>query len=177
MRSCYHWNLGTISHFSWGHYVKSTGLSKWEEEWFFEKVQLIWIRHSWASNLVVFYRGNRFSQFWWGEMCWWSAEIKRDVFFLLNFFFRYHVAPERDTVSWTWDQPHGFLTCFIYTACHWSTQVIVLCCDGNTYEVRTNRTKMTDWRNMRWKGWTRVPAATQTYRGGKGWPNAFRLER
>jgi len=36
---------------------------------------------------------------------------------------RYHVAPERDTVSWTWDQPHGFLTCFIYTACHWSTQV------------------------------------------------------
>jgi len=36
---------------------------------------------------------------------------------------RYHVPPERDTVSWTWDQPHGFLTCFIYTACHWSTQV------------------------------------------------------
>lgn len=36
---------------------------------------------------------------------------------------RYHVPPERDTVSWTWDQPHGFLTCFLYTACHWSTQV------------------------------------------------------
>jgi len=36
---------------------------------------------------------------------------------------RYHVAPERDTVSWTWDQPHGFLACFVYTACQWSTQV------------------------------------------------------
>jgi len=36
---------------------------------------------------------------------------------------RYHVMPERDTVSWTWDQPHGFLTCFLLTACHWQTQV------------------------------------------------------
>jgi len=36
---------------------------------------------------------------------------------------RYHVEPHRDTVSWTWDQPHGFLTCFILTACHWRTEV------------------------------------------------------
>lgn len=36
---------------------------------------------------------------------------------------KYHLAPERDTVSWTWDQPHGFLACFFLTACHWDTQV------------------------------------------------------
>lgn len=36
---------------------------------------------------------------------------------------RYHVPPSRDTVSWTWDQPHGFLTCFLLTACHWRTEV------------------------------------------------------
>ena len=96
----------------------------------------------------------------------------KETFFLLNFFLRYHVAPERDTVSWTWDQPHGFLTCFIYTACHWSTQVIALCCDWSKGSTGQN-----DRRNLCWKGWTGVPAATQTYRGGKGWPNAFRLKR
>jgi len=36
---------------------------------------------------------------------------------------KYHVLPYRDTVSWTWDQPHGFLTCFLLTACQWKTQV------------------------------------------------------
>jgi len=36
---------------------------------------------------------------------------------------KYHVTPSRDTVSWTWNQPHGFLACFLLTACHWSTQV------------------------------------------------------
>jgi len=36
---------------------------------------------------------------------------------------RYHLLPQRDTVSWTWDQPHGFLTCFLFTACHLKTDV------------------------------------------------------
>jgi len=28
---------------------------------------------------------------------------------------RYHLP--HDTVSWTWDQPHGFVACFLYTIC------------------------------------------------------------
>lgn len=28
-----------------------------------------------------------------------------------------------DTVSWTWDQPHGFVACFLFTICQWSNPV------------------------------------------------------
>jgi len=34
---------------------------------------------------------------------------------------RYHL--NQDTVSWTWDQPHGFIACFLYTICQWSNPV------------------------------------------------------
>lgn len=27
---------------------------------------------------------------------------------------------KHDTVSWTWDQPHGFALCFLYTLCQWN---------------------------------------------------------
>jgi lysophosphatidylcholine acyltransferase/lyso-PAF acetyltransferase len=36
---------------------------------------------------------------------------------------KYNLAPGKDTVSWTWDQPHGFLTCLFLTACRWDTKV------------------------------------------------------
>ena len=28
-----------------------------------------------------------------------------------------------DTVSWTWDQPHGAIACFLATICQWRNQV------------------------------------------------------
>ena len=34
---------------------------------------------------------------------------------------KYHLA--HDTVSWTWDQPHGFVACFLYTICQWRNSV------------------------------------------------------
>ena len=34
---------------------------------------------------------------------------------------RYHLR--HDTVSWTWDQPHGFVACFLYTICQWRNSV------------------------------------------------------
>lgn len=34
---------------------------------------------------------------------------------------KYHLP--HDTVSWTWDQPHGFIACFIYTICQWKNEV------------------------------------------------------
>ena len=34
---------------------------------------------------------------------------------------RYHLP--HDTVSWTWDQPHGFVACFLYTICQLRNQV------------------------------------------------------
>lgn len=35
----------------------------------------------------------------------------------------YHLPPHKDTVSWTWDQPHGFVKCFLFTMCTWKTEV------------------------------------------------------
>jgi len=37
----------------------------------------------------------------------------------------YQLPRGKDTVSWTWDQPHGFITCFTYTICTWKTPVII----------------------------------------------------
>jgi len=34
---------------------------------------------------------------------------------------RYHL--QHDTVSWTWDQPHGFIACFLYTMCQLRNKV------------------------------------------------------
>jgi len=34
---------------------------------------------------------------------------------------RYHL--KHDTVSWTWDQPHGFIACFLYTICQLKNKV------------------------------------------------------
>ena len=34
---------------------------------------------------------------------------------------KYHLA--HDTVSWTWDQSHGFVACFLYTICQWRNEV------------------------------------------------------
>jgi len=34
---------------------------------------------------------------------------------------KYHLP--HDTVSWTWDQPHGFIACFLYTICQWRNDV------------------------------------------------------
>ena len=34
---------------------------------------------------------------------------------------KYHL--KHDTVSWTWDQPHGFIACFLYTICQWKNDV------------------------------------------------------
>jgi len=34
---------------------------------------------------------------------------------------KYHLA--HDTVSWTWDQSHGFIACFLYTICQWRNDV------------------------------------------------------
>ena len=34
---------------------------------------------------------------------------------------RYHL--QHDTVSWTWDQPHGFIACFFYTMCQLRNKV------------------------------------------------------
>jgi len=34
---------------------------------------------------------------------------------------KYHL--KHDTVSWTWDQPHGFIACFMYTICQVITGV------------------------------------------------------
>lgn len=34
---------------------------------------------------------------------------------------KYHL--NHDTVSWTWDQPHGFIACFLYTICQWKNEV------------------------------------------------------
>lgn len=33
---------------------------------------------------------------------------------------KYHVPEHMDTVTWTWDQPHGALTCIFLTLTHWS---------------------------------------------------------
>jgi len=34
---------------------------------------------------------------------------------------KYHL--KHDTVSWTWDQPHGFISCFLYTICQLVNEV------------------------------------------------------
>ena len=34
---------------------------------------------------------------------------------------KYHL--KHDTVSWTWDQPHGFIACFLFTICQWRNEV------------------------------------------------------
>jgi len=34
---------------------------------------------------------------------------------------KYHL--QHDTVSWTWDQPHGFISCFLYTICQLVNEV------------------------------------------------------
>ena len=34
---------------------------------------------------------------------------------------KYHLP--HDTVSWTWDQNHGFIACFLYTICQWRNDV------------------------------------------------------
>lgn len=36
---------------------------------------------------------------------------------------RYNLPPSKDTVTWSWDQPHGFIGCFMYTICTWKTKV------------------------------------------------------
>ena len=36
---------------------------------------------------------------------------------------RYSLEGKMDTVTWTWDQPHGALSCILLTLTQWSTKV------------------------------------------------------
>jgi len=36
---------------------------------------------------------------------------------------RYWVSRGQDTITWTWDQPHGLLACLLLTLTQWSTKV------------------------------------------------------
>ena len=38
---------------------------------------------------------------------------------------RYSLEGKADTVTWTWDQPHGALACILLTLTQWSTEVSI----------------------------------------------------
>ena len=71
----------------------------------------------------------------------------------------------KDTVTWTWDQPHGALTCIFLTLTHWSLRCEVF--DAMNRDVVLKILKFWKYYSQLWTG---ISPCLSSFWGGESWP-------